>query len=309
MPAAAPPPLFIVDAFADGPFTGNPAAVVVLRRDDSLSGWPDAAWMQRLAEEMNLSETAFILPPSEDESADANRPGAAFGLRWFTPEAEVELCGHATLASAHVLFHEHERDQPAGDFPRPEHTIHFQTRYAGVLTCQRDEHHHGHIAMDFPAQRCHPVDTPAGLFETLRVCPDDVAAVSYGPYDFILELTSPEAVTKLDPDFAALAAFDARGVAVTAAVPRDHPEALNRYRDAAVVSRFFAPSLRIAEDPVTGSLHCVLATYWSKRLGKTRWRAYQDSARRGVLQITLREHDQRVDLAGRAFTILRGTLA
>ncbi|MEM9752867.1 MAG: PhzF family phenazine biosynthesis protein [Planctomycetota bacterium] len=311
----APPPLYIIDAFADRPFTGNPAAVCLLDRNASVAGWPDPAWMQQLAGEMNLSETAFVLPPAE-----ANEP---FGLRWFTPEAEVELCGHATLASAHVLFEESQR---------PGETIDFQTRYAGVLSCRRAAGPTGDIAMDFPAQRNRPVATPPGLLEALRVeaawlVPGTgTTGVHFGPYDFFVQLDTPDRVVELQPDFAALAAFECRGVAVTAAVPHDHPRAKSTqpggFRDAAIVSRFFAPRHRIAEDPVTGSLHCVLATFWAERLGQPNFTAYQASARGGLIQVNLHEPQSpentraasgggegRVTLAGRAVTVMRGRLA
>ncbi|MEM1444990.1 MAG: PhzF family phenazine biosynthesis protein [Planctomycetota bacterium] len=313
MSGPTPPPLFVVDAFADGLFTGNPAAVCLLDRNGSIAGWPDAAWMQQLAGEMNLSETAFVLPPVGE--------GEPFGLRWFTPKAEVELCGHATLASAHVLFEEAQYDAD---------TIDFQTRYAGVLRCTRENREASAIAMDFPAQRSRPVATPPGLCEALGVDPSHLAAdsggVHYGPYDFLVELDTPQRVAELEPDFAALARFECRGVAVTAQVPQNHPQAKSHqpggFREARVVSRFFAPRLRIAEDPVTGSLHCVLATYWSPRLGTNRFTAYQASARGGLVDVTLHEarstditsatsggSEGRVTLAGRAFTVVRGRLA
>ncbi|MEM8783421.1 MAG: PhzF family phenazine biosynthesis protein [Planctomycetota bacterium] len=315
MPTATPPPLYIVDAFANGPFTGNPAAVCLLERHGSPSGWPDAAWMQRLADEMNLSETAFVLPPSEapgrpasDEASDA-----AFGLRWFTPRAEVELCGHATLASAHVLFT--ETRHAAG-------TVRFQTGLAGVLTCTQSSTHAdaepytgeaSAIAMDFPAQRCRPTATPPGLLEALGLDAPQVASggVHFGPYDFLVELDTPDRVAELEPDFAALGQLECRGVAVTAAVPEDHPRAESHqpggFHGARIVSRFFAPRLRIAEDPVTGSLHCVLATYWAHRLGTPGFTAYQASARGGLVRVTLR--DERVTLSGSAVTVLRGRLS
>ena len=231
-PQNRPPglPLYTVDAFAERAFTGNPAAVCVM----SAAPWPSDRWMQAVAAEMNLSETAFLRRTSDP---------ARWGLRWFTPAAEVELCGHATLASAHALWRECGSDSQA---------LHFDTVHSGTLTCTRDG---DRLVMDFPAQHCSPREPPAGLLETLGLEAAWVRGVSFGPYDWIVELDNADRVRELRPSFAGLLAFKCRGVAVTAAGEADSG------RD--VVSRFFAPVHRIEEDSVTGSLHCVLATYWS----------------------------------------------
>ena len=220
-----PTPLAIVDAFTDRPFAGNPAAVCLLEAE------AEPAWMQRVASEMNLSETAFVRPIE-----------AGFELRWFTPAAEVELCGHATLASAHLLWE-------AGRVP-PDTEIRFETRLRGALACRRDGAD-GSIFMDFPADPAEPAAPPVGLVERLGV---RAVAVGRSRYDWIVELENEAEVLEARPDFPALAAFDTRGVGITARASRAGFD---------FVSRFFAPRLRIDEDPVTGSLHCVLAPYWA----------------------------------------------
>ncbi|MEM6551489.1 MAG: PhzF family phenazine biosynthesis protein [Planctomycetota bacterium] len=275
--------LYLVDAFASKTFTGNPAAVVLLR---GLRSWPDPAWMQGVALEMNQSETAFVL--------DADDQGL-HGLRWFTPAAEVELCGHATLASAHALWTHADAD--------PTQPINFRALHHGQLSCQRTPR--GEIAMDFPAQHAQPLAPPAGpppgLLDTLGLPPGTTpVATAFGPYDWIIELPHEQAVRKAAPDFGALARFDCRGVALTAAVTSngDNPH---------IISRFFAPRLRISEDPVTGSLHCVLAPYWSARLGHTLC-CEQASARGGRLVTRYHPETQRVTLVGRALTTVQGTL-
>ncbi|MDH3402652.1 MAG: PhzF family phenazine biosynthesis protein [Acidobacteriota bacterium] len=258
--------IFQVDAFTERPFAGNPAAVC------PLAGPAGERWMQDVAREMNLSETAFFWPEGE-----------ALRLRWFTPGGEVELCGHATLATAHVLW-ETGRLEPAA--PASFATL------SGRLGAHRDG---DFVVLDFPALPGEPVPAPAGLVEALGASP---AAVSRARFDLLVELASAAAVRALAPDFRALAALDCRGVAVTA--PGDDGE-----HD--FVSRFFAPRYGIDEDPVTGSAHCQLAPYWAPRLGKERMLAYQASARGGVVRVAVR--GDRVELAGRAVTVLRGRLA
>jgi len=266
-------PLAIVDAFTVQPFAGNPAAVCRLHSE------PDLAWAQRVAAEMNLSETAFAWP-----SADG-----AWGLRWFTPAAEVELCGHATLAAAHRLWE-------VSDAP-PDQPIRFATAYRGSLTCHRGDD--GGILMDFPADPPQPADAPAGLAEELGVEP---VAVFRSRYDLMAVLPDEATVRDLRPDFAGLSRFDVRGVLVTApAEPRPGDRGAADF-----VSRFFAPSLRIAEDPVTGSAHCVLAPYWAHRLGKRNLVGRQLSSRGGWVQCEHR--DDRVWLGGQAVTVLVGEL-
>jgi len=258
-------PLYHVNAFTDRPFAGNPAAVCLL---DCL---PDDRWLQHVAAQMNLSETAFLLPEAGE-----------FRLRWFTPAVEVDLCGHATLAAAHVLWE-------AGRLA-PERPASFRTR-SGPLTATRDG---DRIEMDFPALRPEPCPPPAGLAEALGAAP---TAVCRNRMDYLVELSSAADIRELRPDFARLAALPVRGVIVTA-----------RGDDGAhdFVSRFFAPAVGVAEDPVTGSAHCCLGPYWGERLGKTDLRAFQASARGGVVSVRL--VGDRVRLGGRAITVLRGEL-
>jgi len=257
--------LFHIDAFTDRPFTGNPAAVCLLEQE------MDPAWMQSVAREMNLSETAFLL-----------RGDDGFDLRWFTPEVEVELCGHATLASAHFLWSEHHL--------KPKATARFHTQ-SGLLTAvQRD----GWIELDFPAKPAHAVTPPAGLAAALGGAP---VAVLKSQYDHLVELATEAEVRALEPDFRALRVVDSRGVIVTATGnggPYDF------------VSRFFGPAVGINEDPVTGSAHCVLGPYWAGRLGKSSFHAYQASARGGEVRVAV--VGDRVKLGGKAVTVARGEL-
>ena len=280
-------PLYIVDAFAERPFAGNPAAVCLL------PGAIDEGAMQRIAAEMNLSETAFVHPIEEDR---AHPGGGARLLRWFTPAAEVELCGHATLASAHLLWEL--------GVAEPSTPIAFRTLSSGVLTCRRsgdegsaesEADARAPIAMDFPADPPIAAEAPPGLVETLGV---RAVAVARGRYDWIVELATAEEVRAVAPDFAALARFEGRGVAVTALAEAgaEHD----------IVSRFFAPRLRVAEDPVTGSIHCALGPYYLERLGHRPITALQASARGGRMRVTCR--GDRVELAGHAVTVLRGEL-
>ena len=249
-----------VDAFADKPFAGNPAAVCVL------DGPRDERWMQSLAAEMNLSETAFCWPD-----------GDAWRLRWFTPTVEVELCGHATLAAAHVL---HETGH--GD------AVTFLTR-SGELRTRTDG---DWILLDFPALPGEPVATPDGLVEAMGAEPVEV---SRSRFDLLAELADEDAVRALRVDIGRLADVDIRGLIVT-----------SRGRDYDFVSRFFAPRAGVDEDPVTGSAHCALAPYWAARLGKLAMTGYQASARGGEVRVRL--DGDRVELAGRAVTVLRAAL-
>jgi PhzF family phenazine biosynthesis protein len=265
-----PLPLFIVDAFATAPHRGNPAAVCLLDRPR------DDAWMQTVAAEMNLSETAFLL-----------READAWRLRWMTPTVEVDLCGHATLASAHVLWE-------TGTL-RPDEPARFLTR-SGPLTCERGAG--GLIEMDFPAEPA--VDdphSPADLLQALGVA--DGAAVVAGRkrnrMDYLVELASAEAVRALKPDFARLGTMPVRGVIVTARA--DDP----RFD---FVSRFFAPAAGVNEDPVTGSAHCCLAPYWAAKLAKDELTGHQCGRRGGVVHV--RASGPRVALAGHARTTVRG---
>ncbi len=257
--------IFQVDAFADKPFSGNPAAVCIL------SEVRDAAWMQSVAREMNLSETAFL-----------SRQEEGFDLRWFTPAVEVDLCGHATLASAHVLWEE--------GFLNQQEQARFHTR-SGVLTA---DYNQGEVELNFPATPDKAVSPPDNLGKALGVVP---VHVGRSVYDFLVEVGSEEAVRRLQPDFGLLKTFDVRGTIVTS---RSDSPAYD------FVSRFFAPGAGIDEDPVTGSAHCCLGPYWSTRLGKNTLVAYQASDRGGTVRVRL--VDDRVVLGGRAVTVLRGFL-
>ena len=258
--------MFQVDAFTDRAFAGNPAAVCLC---------PDpraAGWMQQVACEMNLSETAFLVPQAE-----------GYGLRWFTPATEVALCGHATLASAHVLWQ-------SGRLA-PGSTARFHT-LSGLLTA---EQRGDWIELDFPARRFDPLfAVPPELRRAMGVEPRFVGRFAD---DYLLEVDSEEEVRAARPDLALLTAVPARGAILTARAtsgPYDF------------VSRFFAPGAGVAEDPVTGSAHCALGPFWGERLGKTEMLAYQASARGGSLRIRL--HGDRVKLLGQAVTILEGHL-
>ena len=255
-----------VDAFTDAPFGGNPAAVCVLTNPLG------ARFMQDVAREMNLSETAFLVP----------RADGGFDLRWFTPAVEVDLCGHATLASAHVLWTE-------GHLGKGE-TARFSTR-SGWLMCQRDG---DWIEMDFPAKREEPATPPAELGAALGTT---MKYVGRNAFDYLVEVDSESTVRTLAPDHATLRTLPVRGVIVTAAGSSPGYD---------FVSRFFAPGSGIDEDPVTGSAHCALAPFWAARLGKLDMTAYQASPRGGVVKVSVR--DDRVRLRGQAVTVLRGEL-
>lgn len=261
-----PSPLSIVDAFADRPFTGNPAAVCLLE------GPADPAWMQAVAAEMNLSETAFLY--REDD---------VWRLRWFTPAVEVDLCGHATLASAHTLW---ESGRLA-----PEAPALFETR-SGRLTCRRLDD--GWIEMDFPELPVEPAEAPAELITAIGAAPVWTGRTSF---DWFVELDVEAAVRGLEPDFRALGELPVRGVICTA---RSAGEPYD------FVSRFFAPGSGIDEDPATGSAHCALAPYWGPRLGKREMLAFQASARGGVVRVA--PAGGRVRLSGRATTVVDGAI-
>jgi PhzF family phenazine biosynthesis protein len=257
-----------VDAFTTRPFGGNPAAVCVLPAPAL------EAWMQAVASEMNLSETAFLHPTDD-----------GYRLRWFTPAAEVDLCGHATLASAHVLWE-------TGALT-PDSEARFQTR-SGLLSARRRG---DLIELNFPCTPAAPVDAPDGMLAALGLTENDGVFVGKNRFDYIVEIADAGTVRELAPDFAALGAVGARGVMVTSAADDE------RYD---FISRYFAPAFGIDEDPVTGSTHCCLGPHWAERLGKTTLRAYQASARGGEMQVTI--DGERVRLAGTAVTVLRGEL-
>ncbi|CAM4196878.1 PhzF family phenazine biosynthesis protein [Paenibacillus alkaliterrae] len=255
--------MYIVDAFTKESFRGNPAAVCMLDapREDE--------WMQRVASEMNLSETAFLVPVAE-----------GYDLRWFTPEAEVDLCGHATLATAHVLW---ETGRLAGD-----ETAGFMTK-SGLLTAQKAG---DWIVMDFPAEPPEASNAPEELLQGLGLIP---RFIGRNRMDFFVEVDSEETVRTLRPDFALLARLPARGVIVTSR---------SSGGDYDFVSRAFYPGTGVDEDPVTGSAHCALAPYWGKRLRKDELVGYQASKRGGIVKV--RHDGARVYLSGQAVTVLKG---
>jgi PhzF family phenazine biosynthesis protein len=254
-----------VDAFTDKPFSGNPAGVCLLPEPG------DERWMQNVAREMNLSETAFLY-----------RQGDAFNLRWFTPATEVDLCGHATLASAHVLW---EMGHLSPDEP-----ARFDT-HSGRLTAQ---HQGDWIEMDFPAEPETTVTAPPDLAKALGVGPKYVGK---NRFDYLVEVDSEKTVRTMQPDFNRLNTIPCRGVIVTSRASSPGYD---------FVSRFFAPQAGINEDPVTGSAHCCLGLFWQKRLEKDSFVAYQASPRGGVVRV--RVSGERVKLGGQAITVLRGEL-
>lgn len=267
----------IIDAFTDRPFAGNPAAVCLLDAD----AWPDEDWMQQVAAEMNLSETAFAYPLPEGADAD-------WALRWFTPTVEVDLCGHATLATAHAL---------RSDCGTPG-TVRFSTRSGILITHTHDD---GTITLDFPASPVTEVPVPDGLAKAVNAKPD--AGFGTGALGDLLAVFSDEAAVRaLAPDFTALAHLAGRdGIrGVIATAPADPGSGYD------FVSRFFAPAVGIPEDPVTGSAHTALAPYWSRRLGRDNLTGLQASARTGLVRTAV--HGDRVHLTGHAVTVLDGTL-
>ncbi|ASC70542.1 putative isomerase [Halomicronema hongdechloris C2206] len=270
-------PISQVDAFTDKPFRGNPAAVCVLAEAAEVD------WMQAVAAEMNLSETAFLHPVAD-----------GFQLRWFTPAAEVALCGHATLASAHVLWSEGHL--------APNREARFHTR-SGLLTATQAG---SWISLNFPAQPSEAIELPAPLRQALHL---DEVTPRYGgqtPTNYLIELPQAEQVRSLQPDYALLKTLPRQGVIVTSqadAQPYDF------------ISRYFAPKVGIDEDPVTGSAHCTLGPYWQGQLQKSALLAYQASARGGVLKLRCQEvtavsmdHPARVEISGKAVTVLHGQL-
>jgi PhzF family phenazine biosynthesis protein len=254
-----------VDAFTFQPFRGNPAAVCFL------DGQRPDAWLQSVAAEMNLSETAFLLPLETEWS-----------LRWFTPATEVALCGHATLASAHALWEENRLE--SGSQAR------FHTK-SGLLTADRRG---TLIELDFPATRAERCAPPPGLLEALGVTAP--AAIARSRFDYLVEVESEEVVRSLEPHQGELRKIPVRGVIVTSPGTGEYD----------FVSRFIAPGSGVDEDPVTGSAHCCLAPWWAGRIGKSEMTAYQASARGGVVRVRL--EGDRVKLGGGAVTTLRGTL-
>ncbi len=257
-------PIYQADAFTNSLFGGNPAAICPLDK------WLPDEIMQKIATENNLAETAFFVASDN-----------GFKLRWFTPEFEIDLCGHATLASAHIIFTElgYKKD-----------TIHFETVKAGVLTVRREGDKY---EMDFPSRPPIAIEIPNGLIEALGGEKKPLAVLRSRDYFVVYE--TEEDILEITPDFFALSKFDTVGFIVTA-----------RGNKADFVSRFFAPGAGIPEDPVTGSAHCNLIPYWADKLGKTKLHAYQLSARKGELWCELK--GERVLMSGNAVTYLKGEI-
>ena len=257
--------IFQVDAFTDTPFAGNPAGVCVL------SQAVDETWMQQVANEMNLSETAFLVEQDD-----------GYHLRWFTPAVEVELCGHATLASAHILW---EQGFLPADSPARFHT------QSGLLSAVRKD---SWIEMDFPAEPEKPADFPQEVFKAFGA---DALYVGKNRFDYLLEFASADTVRNMAPNFSMLNEISGRGFIVTS---RSDKETCD------FISRFFAPAAGINEDPVTGSAHCCLGPYWADKLNLNELTGYQASARGGVVKV--RVGGDRVYLIGQAVTVMQATL-
>jgi len=257
--------IFQVDAFTDKPFGGNPAAVCIL------PAAADETWMQDVAREMNLSETAFLVQQED-----------GYNLRWFTPVVEVELCGHATLASAHILWEQ--------GLLAPDAQARFFTK-SGLLTAV---HKASWIELDFPAEPEEQTAVPETLFQALGA---EAQYVGKNRFDYLLEFERAEIIRKMTPDFTLLCTISGRGFIVTS-------RSDSRQYD--FISRFFAPAFGVNEDPVTGSAHCCLGPYWAKKLGKEALTAFQASARGGVVKV--RVGDDRVFLGGQAVTVMRAII-
>ena len=262
--------LFTVDALASKPFSGNQAAICLVESE------LDASWMLALAQEINYSETAYL--DKLDGSAD-------FGLRWFTPACEVDLCGHATLASAHVLWNECEIQSDE---------IRFHTR-SGVLTARKNGES---IELNFPATPASPIPINEDLLSGLGLSNPQVVFCSKNQFDALVVVNDETVVRALEPDFAALGKIPFRGITVSAK---------SQSAEFDFISRFFAPGSGVDEDPVTGSAHCCLAPYWGNELSKDTMTGFQASNRGGTVGVKL--SDDRVILSGQAITILRGELA
>ena len=261
--------IFQIDAFTAEPYRGNPAGVCLLRADR------DEEWMQAVAREMNVAETAFLL--READGADH------FRLRWFTPTLEIDLCGHATLASAHMLWEEGEA--------RSDARLSFQTR-SGVLTARREG---SWIELDFPAEPPAPETSyPIELRDALNVLP---RYVGRNRFDFIVEVENEQLLRRIEPDLRLLRGLRTRGVIVTSRSDQEKYD---------FVSRFFAPGAGVDEDPVTGSAHCCLGPFWQERLGRDEMLGFQASPRGG--EVRVRVTGERVLLGGQAVTTLRGEL-
>jgi PhzF family phenazine biosynthesis protein len=255
--------IYQIDAFTDKPLSGNPAGVCIL------SEKLNEKLMQNIASEMNLPETAFLI-----------KEGEGYNLRWFTPNAEIDLCGHATLASAYILWKK--------GYLRKNREAKFSTK-SGLLTAKMNE---GWIELNFPAVLEEKTEPPSELLEALGV---KATYVGKNKFDYLVEVESEEIVTTIKPDFMKLLKIPARGVIIT-----------SKSKEYDFVSRFFAPQIGVWEDPVTGSAHCCLGPYWQKKLNKDEFIAYQTSERGGILKVKV--IDERVLISGKAVTVLEGEL-
>lgn len=257
--------IYQVDAFTNEYFSGNPAAVCILKeaRDDQ--------WLANVAKEMNLSETAFLYKQDE-----------GYNLRWFTPSSEVDLCGHATLASAHILWEQNHLNK--------SEVAKFYT-HSGLLTAKLNE---DWIELDFPSLPEQESSVSSKLIEALGVKPKYVGK---SKFDYLVEVESEKIVRDMKPDFTLLATIPIRGIIVTSIADTGEYD---------FVSRFFAPEVGVFEDPVTGSAHCCLGPYWQKKLGKNKFLAYQASERGGFLKVNV--CGERVKIAGQAITVLEGEI-
>ncbi|MEM7008773.1 MAG: PhzF family phenazine biosynthesis protein [Thermodesulfobacteriota bacterium] len=258
--------IYQVNAFADKPFSGNPAAVCILECD------AEESWMQSVASQMNLSETAFVYTEAD-----------GFNLRWFTPTIEVDLCGHATLASAHVLWNE--------GYLNLDKVAKFNTN-SGLLTASKKQ---DMIILDFPAEPQDEAEIPIMFNEAIGA---DHIYVGKNRFDYLVQVESEEVVRNLEPNFNLIKQISARGIIVTSISSSDEYD---------FVSRFFAPASGIDEDPVTGSAHCCLGPFWQKRLGKNEFNAYQASKRGGTIYVEVLQN--RVLVGGRAHTVFKGEMA
>lgn len=260
--------IYQVDAFTSQPFHGNPAAVCLLQEP------VESEWAQKVAMEMNLSETAFLY-----------KEGDKYNLRWFTPKVEVDLCGHATLASAHILWEE--------KYLKPEEQAVFSTR-SGILLAELTQ---DWIKLDFPVKRITETVPPPGLLRALGVQAKFVKFIGVNKFDYLVEVEGEDLVRNLAPDIAGLSKLPLRAVIITSRADQSGYD---------FISRFFAPGSGIAEDPVTGSAHCLLGPYWLAKLKRDTFKAYQASPRGGELQVKVQ--GERVHLYGQAVTVLRGQL-
>ena len=271
-------PTYQIDAFTNLPFKGNPAAVCLISKDYS------DEILRDIAAEMNLSETAFLYVPSLDDLEIMNK----FRLRWFTPKVEVNLCGHATLATAHLLFHVLEINSDSVNFETLSGTLNAKKAEQGVI-------------LNFPENEPEPIDLPIEFFEALGLKNCLSSSYSKDVYDVLVEVESTDIVKELKPNFPKLKSielpYDIRGVMITA----------RSEGDCDFVSRFFAPKVGINEDPVTGSAHTILGPYWSKKLNKTELFAKQISERGGELTVKL-VGNKRVELIGNAKLVMKGEI-